>query len=463
MKSPLPKVLHEVCGRPLVYFPVRAALDVGAERVVVVVNPAALDPMKGALDGHLAEQKPTFALQHVARGTGDAARAGMSELSCEDEDSVLILSGDTPLLTGAHLQPLLEAMTAGVGLAFMFFRAHDPTGYGRVLRNGEGMPTRIVEHRDLEAPEEFAVRDVNAGVYLVRAGALKSALLQLECNNAQGEYYLTDIVASIARQARTVAVEADEQVLAGVNDRGQLNQVERVLFERIRHGWGKRGVSIVGEAWIDDTVVLGQNVRLETAVRLRGKTTVGAHTLVDVGTVLQDARIGENAVVKPYCVVTDSSVGNGVQLGPFAHLRPGSVLDDDAHVGNFVETKSSHIKSGAKANHLAYIGDAEIGERANLGAGTIICNYDGFAKRRTVIGPGAFIGSDSQLIAPVVVGSDAYVGTGTTVTQDVPDGAVAIGRVRQTNKLGYAAPLRQRLREQAEADKAKRSSPHAKK
>jgi len=457
MKSALPKVLHTACGRPLLYYPVRAGLDLGAEQVVVVVNAHIHAEVSAALGQHLPPERLTFAFQDAPRGTGDAVRAGLAGLTLADDDRVLILSGDTPLLTRTDLLPLTAALDAAVAMSFMYFCAPDPTGYGRVIRDATGMPIQIVEQRDLTTDAQRAIREVNAGVYLARAGALKNALLGLTNNNAQSEYYLTDIVSLIAAHARTSAVEADRDALSGVNDRGQLNEVERILQARVRRRWGERGVTVVGEPCIDDTVTLEPDVRIESGVRLRGRTHVGAGTTIDVGSVVDDGQIGKNATIKPYCVITQSQVGDKVALGPFAHLRPGSVLLDDAHVGNFVETKNARIGKGAKANHLAYVGDAEVGDGANLGAGTIICNYDGFAKRKTVIGPGAFIGSDSQLIAPVTVGAGAYVATGTTVTEDVPDGAVAIGRVRQSNKLGYAEPLRERLREQAQQEKVRQA------
>jgi bifunctional UDP-N-acetylglucosamine pyrophosphorylase/glucosamine-1-phosphate N-acetyltransferase len=454
MKSPLPKVLHSACGRPLVYYPVRAALEWGAEQVVVVVNHRIHPEVSAALAEHIKADHVTFAFQDAPRGTGDAVRAGLAGLSLADDDEVLILSGDTPLLTQQDLLPLRAALHQEVALSFMYFCAPDPTGYGRVVRDATGMPVQIIEQRDLTTDAQRAIREVNAGIYLARAKALKNALLGLSHNNAQGEYYLTDIVALIAQHSRTSAVEADREALAGVNDRSQLNQVERILHERVRRRWGELGVTVVGEPCIDDTVTLEPDVRIESGVRLRGRTHVGTGTIVDVGSVVQDAQVGKNSIIKPYCVITSSQVGDGVVLGPFAHLRPGSDLLDGAHVGNFVETKNARIGKGAKANHLAYVGDAEVGDGANLGAGTVVCNYDGFAKRKTVIGPGAFIGSDSQLIAPVTVGAGAYVATGTTVTQDVPDGAVAIGRVRQSNKLDYAEPLRRRLAAQAQQEKA---------
>ena len=471
MKSPLPKVLHTACGRPLVYYPVRAALDLGAEQVVVVVNAHIHAVLSAALAEHIPPQSLTFAFQDVPRGTGDAVIAGLAGLSLAEDDRVLILSGDTPLLTQADLLPLSAALSDEVALSFMYFCAPDPTGYGRVIRDTAGMPVQIVEQRDLKSEAQRAIVEVNAGVYLARAGALKNALLHLTNKNAQGEYYLTDIVSLIAQQTRTSAVEADRDALAGVNDRAQLNQVERILHERVRRRWGELGVTMVGEPCIDDTVTLEADVRIESGVRLRGRTHVGAGTFIDVGSVVEDGQIGKNAAIKPYCVVTSSHVGDGVALGPFAHLRPGSVLLDNAHVGNFVETKNARIGKGAKANHLAYVGDAEVGDGANLGAGTIICNYDGVFKHhtdigrganigagtiicnydgvfkhRTAIGAGAFIGSNTALVAPVSVGARALVAAGSVVTADVPDGALAIARGRQETKPALGQRMMERLR-----------------
>ncbi len=456
MKSRLPKVVHPACGRPLVFYPVRAALELGAEQVVVVVNPQSHQAVQEGLAAHIDEGQISFAIQEVPQGTGDAARVGLARVELNAEDRVLILSGDTPLLTSEALQPLLDSLATEVGLSFMYFCPQDPHGYGRVVRNQKGQPISIIEQRDIREPAHEAISEVNAGVYLGRAEYLEPALRKLTNENAQKEYYLTDVVAHVAACSGTAAVEASATVLSGVNDRMQLREVEQELFARIARHHAENGVSMVGTPLIDDTVQLSTDVRLEDGVRLRGRTSLGAGTWVDVGTVITDSVVGEDAHVKPYCVLTDSRVGNGVQLGPFAHLRPKSVLGDRVHVGNFVETKNSELKEGAKANHLAYLGDAEVGSRSNLGAGTIVCNYDGFMKRRTKIGADVFVGSDSQLIAPVTLGDGAYVATGTTVTNDVPEGALAIGRSRQENKPGYAEPLRDRLRSQAEVEKSKK-------
>lgn len=453
MKSSLPKVLHPACGRPLLYYPVRAAVELGASEIVVVVNPSTHVAISSALQRHFAQGQVMFAIQDVPQGTGDAARVGLATSTATDRDRVLILSGDTPLLQPMDLKPLVQGLDDTTALGFMYFNTEKPQGYGRVIRNSHGMPTRIVEQRDLKGSVEESIREVNAGVYLGRADELRLALSRISPNNAQSEFYLTDIVADIAQRAQVRAVEASPRALAGVNDRSQLNHVEQVIFARIRERWAQAGVSFVGESLIDDTVTLEPEVLVEAGVRLRGATHVATGTTIDVGSVITDTTIGDDVQIKPYCVIVDSVVGARVQLGPFAHLRPGTVLEAEAHIGNFVETKNTIVKTGAKANHLAYLGDAEVGERANLGAGTIICNYDGFRKRRTVIGPDVFVGSDSQLIAPVRIGARAYIATGTTVTDDVPDGALAIGRMRQVNKEGYAEPLRERLRAQADQEK----------
>lgn len=457
MKSSLSKVLHPACGRPLVYYPVRAALDAGADRVVVVANPATAEPISSELRKHIPPESFQIAIQEVPRGTGDAVRAAVTTLAQSDEDRVLILSGDVPLLTAEDLLPLVaELSDKGVQLSFMAFHAEDPTGYGRVLRNESGKPVEIREHRDLETEAERGIKEVNAGVYAARFSPLLRAVSNLKSNNAQGEYYLTDVVLSIAEQNDVRVVQASPEVLSGVNDRAQLSEVESVLFARIRTKFAQNGVTIVGSPLIDDTVKIAPEARIEAGVRLRGRTVIGARTLVDVGCVVNDTSVGEDVVVKPYCVLTESTVGSRVELGPFAHLRPKSVLEDECHIGNFVETKNSLVKKGAKANHLTYLGDAEVGEKSNIGAGTIVCNYDGFSKRRTVIGKGVFIGSDTQLVAPVTVGDRAYVATNTTVTKDVPEGALAIGRSQQINKEGYGDALRERLAEAARLLKAKK-------
>jgi bifunctional UDP-N-acetylglucosamine pyrophosphorylase / glucosamine-1-phosphate N-acetyltransferase len=441
MKSALPKVLHPLLGAPMLHHVVRCALEAGVDHVVAVVGHGS-----ERVEASLAAFGPrvTTALQAVRRGTGDAAARGL-EAAGDDVGAVVVLYGDTPLLLASDVAALLEASRQGAPLAMLTTRLGEPRGYGRILRDASGAVVGVREERDC-SPEERAIDEVNPGVYAFEAGFLREALPALKPNNQQGEYYLTDTVELAAARGRIASREADPSTLLGVNDRSQLAEAERILLARLCDGWRKKGVTIRDGARIDASVELGADVTIEAGAVLRGATRVAPGAHIDVGCVLTDAQIDENAVIKPYSVITQSKVGKGAQIGPFAHLRPGSGIGDEAHVGNFVETKNTTLGRGSKANHLAYLGDGDVGEGANVGAGTIFCNYDGFKKHRTTIGARAFIGSDSQLVAPVTVGEGAYVGTGTTVTEDVPADALAIGRARQQNKPGYAAKLRGRLK-----------------
>jgi bifunctional UDP-N-acetylglucosamine pyrophosphorylase/glucosamine-1-phosphate N-acetyltransferase len=326
-----------------------------------------------------------------------------------------------------------------------------------VLRGPDGKVREIREQKDLTSEAERAVREVNSGVYAGRRAAFERAISTLKPMNAQGELYLTDVVTALAREGSVTALVGSTDALVGVNDRAQLREAEELLYARIRERLGREGVMVRGDARIDDGVSVAPGAEIEAGVRLRGRTSVGTGTHIDVGAVLTDATIGAGTNVKAYSVIISSNVGDGAEIGPFAHVRPESEIEGEAHIGAFVETKKTRVRRGAKANHLAYLGDGDVGEKANLGAGTIFCNYDGFQKHRTAIGAGAFIGSDSQLVAPVTVGRGAYVASGTTVTKDVPDDALAIGRARQENKPGYGAKLRERLGDAAKRTKSKKT------
>jgi bifunctional UDP-N-acetylglucosamine pyrophosphorylase/glucosamine-1-phosphate N-acetyltransferase len=447
MKSAVPKVLHRLAGRALVEFPVRAAFEAGASKVVLVTS--GHTDIETLVARSFAGKSVVFAVQDPPRGTGDAARVGLDHVETE---RVLVFYGDTPLVTPAELALVLGAAN-DADLALVCAELDDPTGYGRVLFAPNGAVSEIREHRDLRSDDERRVREVNAGIYAAKTERLRRALAEVRPNNAQGELYLTDTVAIVAKAGRVAAVRGPAAALVGVNDREQLRAAEETLFADIRARLGRNGVSVHGDARIDDTVLVAPDAVIQPGVRLRGKSSVGAGALVDVGVVVTDSEIGARAIIKPYSVITSSRVGEAAEIGPFAHLRPESDIEAEAHIGNFVETKKTRVRRGAKANHLAYLGDGDIGERANLGAGTIFCNYDGFQKHKTIIGEGAFVGSDSQIVAPVTVGKGAYIGTGTTVTENVPDDALAIGRVRQTNKEGYAPALKAKLAEAAKAAK----------
>lgn len=456
MKSALPKVLHPLAGLPMIHYVVEAAAAAGAREVVVVV-------------GHGREQVSAYlrsafgdrvriAVQEEQLGTGHAARCALPHLPA-DARGVFLLYGDTPLIEASLLQRLAEGWRAqpGAALGLVTCTLDDPTGYGRVLRDGEGRVLAIREQRDCSA-EEAAIREVNPGVYIFSTDFLNRALPELKPNNAQGEFYLTDTI-EMAVPLGLTTVSSDAGQLRGINDRSQLDDAEEELYQRIATRWRKEGVTVRRSARIDATVALEPDCVIEHNAVLRGQTRVGAGARIDVGAVLEDSEVAAGARIKPYSVLSQARVGSNAQIGPMAHLRPGSDIGADAHLGNFVETKNTVLHRGAKANHLAYLGDSEVGEESNIGAGTIFCNYDGFQKHKTTIGARVFVGSDSQIVAPVTLGDGSYVGTGTTVTKDVPPDGLAIGRTPQQNKEGYASRLRGRLKAQAEAAKAAKNKP----
>jgi bifunctional UDP-N-acetylglucosamine pyrophosphorylase/glucosamine-1-phosphate N-acetyltransferase len=447
MKSEVPKVMHRVCGLPIVHYGVAAAIDAGCAEVIVVVGQG-----RALVEDYLARAfrgKPVrTVVQEQQLGTGDAARAGLEAVD-KQALRVMVMNGDVPLVAGEHLRavaaPLAEP-SSPLGLSIATCTIDEPSGYGRVLRQG-GRVIEIREDRDLRGPEERAVREINAGIYVSTVALLREGLGSLVSNNAQGEFYLTDVVAFASNAGEAIAtVSLAPEVLAGVNDREQLARVEKTMHARIVRRWRLEGVTVQDGARIDATVLLEPDATVESGAVLRGTTRIERGATVDVGCVLTDVLVGSGASIKPYSVATASRIGPRAQVGPFAHLRPGSDLGEDAHLGNFVEAKQTKMGRGAKANHLAYLGDGIIGDGANIGAGTIFCNYDGFQKHTTTIEAGAFIGSDSQMVAPVTVGANAYVATATTVTRDVPPDALAISRVPQENKEGYASRLRARMK-----------------
>ncbi|MEM9196130.1 MAG: bifunctional UDP-N-acetylglucosamine diphosphorylase/glucosamine-1-phosphate N-acetyltransferase GlmU [Myxococcota bacterium] len=456
MKSRRPKVLHEVAGKPLLTYPIDVARRAGADRVVVVVG-YARDEVEAALRDRYGGEVET-AVQEEQKGTGHAARCGLDRVGSYD-GPVVILYGDCPLIPGAALEALLAAPVAP--LSMLTARLADPTGYGRLLRaEGEaGTPGPIVEVREQKdcTPEERAIDEVNPGIYAIDGKFLDAGLKNLSSDNAQGELYLTDLVAAAANEGAVSDVAWDRDELRGINDRWELAYAERRMQERLLEEHARAGVTIVdpSRTWVGADVTIGSDAILEPGVVLRGATTIGAGARIDVGSVLTDVTVAEGAWLKPYTVAQESRIGERAQTGPFAHLRPKSDLGPETRVGNFVETKKTRLGKGSKANHLAYLGDGEIGEGVNVGAGVIFCNYDGFQKHTTTLEDGSFVGSDCQIVAPIIVGKGAYVATGTTVTRNVPPDALAVGRARQSNKDGYAARLRARL--QAKKDHARKS------
>ncbi|MDP6942661.1 MAG: bifunctional UDP-N-acetylglucosamine diphosphorylase/glucosamine-1-phosphate N-acetyltransferase GlmU, partial [Myxococcota bacterium] len=373
-------------------------------------------------------------------------------------DELLVLCGDTPNLNSGTLTALRDAHAkSGATLTVVTFEVDDPTGYGRMVRNGYGDLSGIVEHRDANETER-AIREVNAGVYLGDRDLIYDALGQVDAANAQGEIYLTDIVALLADGGHRVVsfLLDDPERVAGINTRQQLAAVEaRMLQDRLADLMAS-GVTLEDPTGvrIEAPVTIGRDTTLATGVHLLGRTTLGEGCRVDAGCVLTDCTVGDRVHLKPYVVAEDVTLGDGATAGPFSHLRPGTELGPGAKVGNFVETKKALLGPGAKANHLTYLGDCEVGEGSNIGAGTITCNYDGAYKHQTVIGREVFIGSDTQLVAPVTVGDRATVGAGTTVTVDVPPGALVVTRADRRIIEGYDERHRQPREARRRAEKA---------
>jgi len=441
MRSQRPKVLHEAAGKPLAWFPIRCALDLGASPVVVVVGHQA-EAVEAALSAALPGEPVRYAVQREQLGTAHAVLSARHVLDAHAPPGarVVILSGDTPLLRPASLDAVLAGLEGGARLSVGTMRLAAPRGYGRIVRDRGGHPVRVVEERDA-TPAERAIGEVNAGLYAADAEFLWEALRRVGSDNAQKEYYLPDLVALAAAGPGGVStVEVPPGEAAGVNDREELAAASRAIVRRIASDLMRSGVTLEDpdRFQCDEGVEIGPDTVVEPDVRLRGRTRIGSGCRIGQGSVLSGAEIGDGVEMKPYCVVEDARVGARAIVGPFARLRPGSDIGPEAHVGNFVETKKTRLGKGAKANHLTYLGDADVGAGVNVGAGTITCNYDGEAKHPTRIGDGAFIGSDSILVAPIEIGAGAYVAAGSTLTEPVPPGALALGRARQVNKEGWA-------------------------
>lgn len=443
MRSARPKVLHQIAGRTLVSWVVRAALEAGASRCLVVVGHGRKD-VEQELDAEFAERVETV-LQREQRGTGDAVRCAM-EGHPDLEGRLVVLYGDCPLLPAELLRRLVDE-SVGADCALVTATIGDPRGYGRIVRGQAGAVQRIVEDRDCSAAEREIV-EVNPGLYAFDASFLRESIRQLSPHNAQGQLYLTDVVELAARQGEVVDIEGSMDELTGVNDQRDLAIAAATKRRARADELARRGVAFadLDSVYIDADCEIEAGANLGANVHLRGQCVVRAGARVDVGCVLTNVTVEANANVLPYTVATDSTIGEGAQVGPFSHLRPGSILGPRSKVGNFSETKKTTLGEGSKVNHLSYVGDGVIGRNVNIGAGTIFCNYDGAQKHTTTLEDEVFVGSDSQFIAPVTVRRGAYVASGTTVTRDVPEDALALSRTKQENKEGYAARLRQRLR-----------------
>jgi bifunctional UDP-N-acetylglucosamine pyrophosphorylase/glucosamine-1-phosphate N-acetyltransferase len=436
MRSRRPKVLHQLCGRPIIHYPVAAARALGA-RVIVVVGRGG-DEVRAAVS---QEAEATFVEQRERRGTGHAVLQAR-EAAGQDAESIVVLPGDMPLVSETTLRRLVERhRDSRAAATLLTAELDDPTGYGRVVREG-GRPVAIVEHRDA-TPAQRAIREVGTSAYCFDARRLWPALDRVTPQNSQGEYYLTDVVAILRADGHVldaVAVEDPREGL-GINDRKQLAQLAAVMRGRILDRLMAEGVTVLDPAstYVDDTVSVGPDAVLYPGVMLEGRTSIGAESVVGPGCHVSGSRVGERVTLRPYCVLSEAIVEDDAALGPFCHLRPASHVGAHAKIGNFVELKKSRIGRGAKVPHLSYVGDATVGADANVGAGAITCNYDGVSKHETVIGAGAFIGTNSSLVAPIEIGAGAYVGAGSVVTKDVPAGALAVTRAPQAIREGWAA------------------------
>ena len=443
MRSALPKVLHRLGGKPLLEHAYRAARDLRPEQVYVVYGHGG-EQVRDAL-GYLGVQ---WIEQDRQLGTGHAVAQVLPfiESDIDPNDTVLVLYGDVPLITSETLDRLVKASDGG-RLALLTVELPDPSGYGRIVRDAAGRVQRIIEDRDA-SPEERAIGEVNTGMMAVSASHLKGWVARLENQNAQGEYYLTDVIAMAV--ADGVAVEpvspASVFEVMGVNDRVQLAELERRYQRCQAEQLMRQGVTILDPARFDlrGDLQAGQDVVIDVNVVLEGRVRLGDRVTIGPNNWIRDADIGDDASILPNCVIEGAEIGRGARVGPFSRLRPETRLAEEVHIGNFVEVKKSAVMSGTKINHLSYIGDAEVGRDTNIGAGTITCNYDGANKHKTAIGAQVFIGSDTQLIAPVKVGDGATIGAGTTLTQDAPPGQLTLGRARQTTIAGWERPKKKR-------------------
>ncbi|HEV2835047.1 MAG TPA: bifunctional UDP-N-acetylglucosamine diphosphorylase/glucosamine-1-phosphate N-acetyltransferase GlmU [Pyrinomonadaceae bacterium] len=429
MKSRRAKVLHELAGRPLIAHVVRTAQSLDPETILVVVGHQAEEVEQAALAevGELA----SFVVQEKQRGTGDAVESARARFEATDS-LVLVLSGDVPLIRAETLRNLIQHHRAtGAACSILAVRLENPTGYGRIVRDEQGNFQKIVEQKDA-TEEERKVREINSGIYCFEAADLFRALKRVEPKNEQGEYYLTDVAEIILSTGRKVEVftHSDPREVSGINTRAELAEFENLLRRNaIRRLMIEAGVTFIdpSHAYISPEAEIGRDSIIYPDVTIEGKSVIGDNCVIRAGVRITNSRLGDNVTVKDHSIIVDSEVASNCSVGPFAHLRMNATLEEKATVGNFVEVKKSRLKRGAKAMHLTYLGDATIGERTNIGAGTVTCNYDGVRKHETVIEDDVKIGSDTMLVAPVRVGSRSVTGAGSVVTKDVPPDSLVAG------------------------------------
>ena len=454
MKSSTPKVLHPIGGLPLLGHAIRAARATAAEHVEVVVR-----HQRDLVVEYCSSVDPALVVadQDEVKGTGRAVECGLAALPADLVGTVLVTSGDVPLIEGQTLVDLANAHAAsGAAVTVVTAEVADPTGYGRVVRGADGGVERIVEQKDASEAER-SIREINSGIWGFDAAVLRDALEQVGTDNAQGEKYLTDVLALARAAGHRVGAHRIDDIwqTEGVNDRVQLAKLGRVLNDRVCEKWMRAGVTIVDPAttWIDTDVTIGQDARILPGTQLLGATTIGSGAVIGPEVTLIDTEVGEKAEVER-AKANLAVIGAGATVGPYSYLRPGTVLGAKGRIGGFVETKNAQIGEGAKVPHLTYAGDVEIGPGANIGAGTIFANYDGVAKHRSRIGKDSFVGSHTVVISPVDVADGAYVAAGSALTQDVNPGEIAVARAKQRNVPGWVARARPGTRTAAAAEAA---------
>ena len=454
MRSETIKVLHPLLGDPLIDHVIDAAREAGCERVTLVVGHD-----RERVTEHVSQREDhdalSIAVQDAQLGTGHAVWCAREQLGGDHAAShTLILYGDVPNLSAESLQTFVDDALSSPDqpLAVMTAVLDDAGRYGRMIRDHKDQITGIVEHSDA-SPEQRQIKEINSGIYLVQTRFLLDELERLctgPVENAQGEFYLTDLVATASQKggARGWIIEDDREI-QGVNTRQDLASAEAIARDRLNTHWMLQGVTMLDPSttYIGRRVQLAADTTLYPNVHLSGRTSIGAHTTIEPGCVIRDTEIGAHCLIKSSCYTDEARVEDGAHIGPFAHLRPGADIGPECKIGNFVEIKKTRMERGSKASHLTYLGDAHVGAKANVGAGTITCNYDGANKHRTEIGEGAFIGSNTALVAPVTVGQGAYVGAGSTITTSIPDGALGVARSRQRNIEGWAARAAPRKRD----------------
>ena len=455
MKSTRPKVLHQIAGRSLLGHVLHATSALNSSQTTVVVGSG-----KDQVIEHLSEIAPrvTTVYQEVRGGTGHAVRLALQ--NSPQNGTLLVCAGDTPLLTGSSLQQFLDShKDSGATASILTAEVPDPFGYGRIVRSHDGMVSRIVEEKDASDAER-EISEINSGVYVFDIASLRDSLGKITTNNSQKEEYLTDVIRILTSEGKKVSAYCIEDFTEtlGINDRAQLADCAALMRERINHALMVSGVTIIDpeSTWIDVTVEIDRDVEIRPGTSLQGASRIASQAIIGPRTTLIDTQVGSNSeVIESFCAST--IIASDVRVGPFAHLRQGTSLSSHSRVGSFVEIKNSELGEGSKVPHLSYVGDATIGQESNIGAATVFVNYDGVEKHRTVVGDHVRIGSDSMLVAPVTIGDGAYTAAGSVITEDVPAGALGLGRARQVNILGWVLKKRKGTKSANAAEKKGRN------